>query len=51
MFNPFQPEVMDVFAVKKEYGDRIALKGNVDCAHTLSFGFEKELVEETKQLI
>ena len=42
---------MDIEMMKKRYGDRIALKGNVDCAHTLTFGTEKEVVEETKEVI
>jgi len=42
---------MDIEAIKRDYGDRIALKGNVDCAHTLTFGSEKQVVEETKAVI
>lgn len=37
--------------MKQEYGGRFALKGNVDCAHTLTFGTVQEVVEETKQAI
>ncbi len=29
IFNPFQPEVMDVFEVKKEYGDRLSFYGGI----------------------
>ena len=42
---------MDIEQIKRDHGDRIALKGNVDCAHTLTFGTEKEVVEETKEVI
>ena len=42
---------MDIESIKRDYGDRIALKGNVDCAHTLTFGSEKQVVEETKAVI
>ena len=42
---------LDIGEFKQKYGDRIALKGNVDCAHTLTFGTEKQVVEETKQVI
>jgi uroporphyrinogen decarboxylase len=42
---------LDIGEFKKKYGDRIALKGNVDCAHTLTFGTEKEVVEETREVI
>ena len=37
--------------MKQEYGDRVALKGNVDCAHTLTFGSEEDVVKETKEVI
>ena len=37
--------------MKQKYGDRVALKGNVDCAHTLTFGSEQQVVEETKAVI
>jgi uroporphyrinogen decarboxylase len=39
---------MDLTEVKAEYGDRIALKGNVDCAHLMTFGTPEEVVEATK---
>jgi uroporphyrinogen decarboxylase len=42
---------MDIGQMKRNYGDRIALKGNVDCAHTLTFRTEREVVEETKEVI
>ncbi len=42
---------MDMGAMKRQYGDRIALKGNVNCAHALALGTEQEVVEETLQVI
>jgi uroporphyrinogen decarboxylase len=42
---------MDIAEMKSGYSDRIALKGNVDCAHTLTFGSERDVVEETKGVI
>jgi uroporphyrinogen decarboxylase len=42
---------LDIGEFKQKYGHRIALKGNVDCAHTLTFGSEKDVVEETKSVI
>lgn len=42
---------MDIGAMKQSLGDRLALKGNVDCAHTLTNGTEKEVVEETIEVI
>ena len=34
----------------KEFKE-FALKGNVDCAHTLSFATKEEVIEETKQCL
>ncbi len=42
---------MDIAEMKSLYGDRIALKGNVDCAHTLTFGTVQDVVKETKEVI
>jgi uroporphyrinogen decarboxylase len=42
---------MDLKRIKKEYGDKIAVKGNVDCAHTLTFKSVEETVEETKRCL
>ena len=40
---------MDITEVKAKYGDRIAIKGNVDCALTLTFGTPEDVAEETKE--
>jgi uroporphyrinogen decarboxylase len=40
---------MDIAEVKAKFGDRVAVKGNVDCAQTLTFGTVEEVIEETKQ--
>jgi uroporphyrinogen decarboxylase len=42
---------LDIGEMKEKYGRRVALKGNVDCAHTLTFGSEQQVVEETKSVI
>ena len=50
--DPIDPMAgLDIGAIKKKYGDRIALKGNVNCAHTLAFRSERDVVEETKEVI
>lgn len=50
--DPIDPVAgMDIGQIKRRYGDRLALKGNVDCAYTLTFGTERDVVEETKQVI
>ena len=38
---------MDLGEVKAKYGDRIAVKGNVDCANLLTFGTPEETIEAT----
>ncbi len=42
---------LNIGEIKRHYGHRIALKGNVDCAHTLTNGTEKQVVEETLGVI
>lgn len=42
---------LDIGTFKREYGERIALKGNVDCAKTLTFGSVEDVVRETRAVI
>jgi len=42
---------MDIGDMKRRFGDRFAMKGNVDCANTLTFGTVTEVVEETRRVI
>jgi uroporphyrinogen decarboxylase len=50
--DPIEPQAgMDIGAIKQAYGHRIAIKGNVNCAQTLSFGTERQVVEETREVI
>ncbi|OHB83560.1 MAG: hypothetical protein A2V98_24005 [Planctomycetes bacterium RBG_16_64_12] len=42
---------LDIGRMKEEYGDRLALKGNVDCIRTLPFGSVEDVVRETKEVI
>ncbi|MHB1377860.1 MAG: uroporphyrinogen decarboxylase family protein [Candidatus Humimicrobiaceae bacterium] len=42
---------MSLKQIKSEYGDRICIKGNVDCSSTLSFKSAKETIEETKNCL
>jgi len=51
-FHPIDPTAdMDIGEVKKKYGDRLCLIGNVDCAATLSFGTVEDVRQETKEVI
>jgi uroporphyrinogen decarboxylase len=42
---------MDLAEVKAKYGDRVALKGNVDCAETMTFGTPEDVIAETKEAL
>ncbi len=51
VFNPFQPEVMDVFEVKRRYGDRLAFFGGISTQRTLPFGSVEEVKAEVRRLL
>jgi uroporphyrinogen decarboxylase len=36
--NPIEPYSMDIYDIKKKYGDRITISGNIDIAGPLAFG-------------
>ena len=42
---------MDLGEVKAVYGQRVALKGNVDCASLLTYGTTGEVIEATKDAL
>jgi len=42
---------LDIGEMKQKYGHRIALKGNVDCAHLLTNGTERQVVDATRDVI
>ncbi|MCL5986191.1 MAG: hypothetical protein M1371_06455 [Actinobacteria bacterium] len=42
---------MDIKNVKEKYGNKIALKGNVNCATTLVFGTEEDVEKEVIKII
>jgi len=45
------PAGMDIGWVKKTYGDRITLLGNIDCAHLLTFGTPEQVIEAVKEIL
>ena len=51
VFNPFQPEVMDVFEMKRLYGDKLSFYGGVSTQRTLPFGTPEETAAEVRKLI
>jgi uroporphyrinogen decarboxylase len=50
-FNPFQPEVMDVYAMKKKYGDRLSFFGGISTQKTLPFGTVRQVQAEVRRLL
>lgn len=42
---------MDLGLIKQKYGDRVCIKGNVDCTKTLVYGTEKDVEDEVKACI
>ena len=51
VFNPFQPEVMDVFAIKKQYHGRLAFLGGMSIQKILPFGTVREVQDAAAKLI
>lgn len=51
VFNPFQPEVMDVFEVKRRYGDSLTFYGGISIQRTLPFGTVRQVRDEVGRLI
>ena len=50
-FNPFQPEVMDVYALMRRYQGRLTFHGGMSTQRTLPYGTVDEVVAETKRLL
>lgn len=49
--NPVQPDCMDAIAIKREFGDRLALWGTVGSANTWDFGAPEQIRSEVRQRI
>lgn len=50
-FNPFQPEVMDVRSLMKEYRGRLSFHGGLSIQKTLPFGTPEEVKRVSEELI
>jgi uroporphyrinogen decarboxylase len=50
-FNPFQPEVMDVFGLMQKYKGRLAFHGGLSIQRTLPFGSVEDVQKETAKLL
>ncbi|MCP4643914.1 MAG: hypothetical protein GY851_25955 [bacterium] len=50
-FNPFQPEVIDVFDAKRRYGGELSFFGGISTQRTLPYGTPEQVREEVKRLL
>ncbi|MBL7185781.1 MAG: uroporphyrinogen-III decarboxylase-like protein [Phycisphaerae bacterium] len=50
-FNPFQPEVMDVFDLMRRYSGRLAFHGGLSTQQTLPYGSVEDVKLETSRLL
>jgi len=50
-FNPFQPEVMDVFELLPRYRGRLAFHGGLSTQRTLPFGRVEDVRDEVQRLL
>ncbi|MCZ7542935.1 MAG: hypothetical protein M5R40_05080 [Anaerolineae bacterium] len=51
VFNPFQPEVMDLAAIKRQFGDQLAFYGGMSVQQVLPFGAEQTVRAEARRLM
>jgi len=49
--HPIEPQAMDIRKLKKDYGHRLCLIGNLDLEYTLTRGTPGEVAEQTRALI
>ena len=50
-FNPFQPEVMDIYSLLKQYRGKLSFHGGLSMQRTLPFGTADEVREESSKLL
>ncbi|MCK9412668.1 MAG: hypothetical protein M0Q53_10225 [Prolixibacteraceae bacterium] len=50
-FNPFQPEVMDIWTILPRYRGRLAFHGGLSMQKTLPFGTREDVINESRRLI
>ena len=50
ILHPIQPEAMDIYALKREFGKDLTLNGGVNTQRLLPYGTESEIREEVKRL-
>lgn len=50
-FNPFQPEIMDIYSILPEFRGRLAFFGGLSMQKTLPFGKPEDVIRESKKLL
>lgn len=50
-FNPFQPEVMDIYSILPKYRGQLAFHGGLSMQKLLPFGTPEEVAAETRRLL
>ncbi len=50
-FNPFQPEVMDIYTLLPEYRGRLVFHGGLSMQKTLPFGTSDDVLQESLRLL
>jgi uroporphyrinogen decarboxylase len=50
-FNPFQPEVMDVYTLMEQYRGRLTFHGGLSTQRTLPYGSVEDVQRETNRLL
>lgn len=51
VFNPFQPEAMDIYRVKREFGSKLSFWGGISTQRMLPFASTQEVRDEIKRLL
>jgi uroporphyrinogen decarboxylase len=51
VFNPFQPEVMDVFEMKRKFGDRLSFFGGISTQRTLPYATVAQVKDQVRRLL
>ena len=51
VFNPFQPEVIDVFDAKRRYGSDLSFYGGISTQRTLPYGSVQQVKDDVRRLI
>lgn len=51
VLNPLQPEVMDIYEIKKQYGNQLTFWGGITTQRILPYGTPDEVTNETNNVI